>query len=210
MLLDLGIHCLGPMEHISTDLGSRENFSYTLPYASFKICCKQGYSRGGGRHCTMVWNTWKIDHKLLIKINFIYKNHGSLKICHGIWFYKMKTMQNMWYIIFFINVWWILTAIRLPFCSLSHVSRTSGQILMELVWCVLRFWCRSEWTAVEQRASWLAWMFHPQTTVWRWQGPPTAALWRTPYASCPSPKHLPWRILLQWSPLQTTKLHYYY
>lgn len=138
MLLDLGIYGLGPMEHTSTDLGSRENFSYTLPYASFKICCKQGYSRGGGRHCTMVWNTWKIDHKLLIKINFIYKNHGSLKICHGIWFYKMKTMQNMWYIIFFINVWLILTAIRLPFCSLSHVSRTSGQILMELVWCVLR------------------------------------------------------------------------
>lgn len=93
---------------------------------------------------------------------------------------------------------------------LSRVSRTSGQILMELVWCVLRSWCRREWTAVEQRASWLAWMFHPQTTVWRWQGPPNAALWRTPYASCPSPKHLPWRILLQWSPLQTTKLHYYY
>lgn len=165
---------------------------------------------GDGRHCTMVWNTWKIDHKLLLKINFIYKKHRSLKICHGIWFYKIKTMQNMWYIIFFINVWLILTAIRLPFCSLSHVSRTSGQILMELVWCVLRSWCRREWTAVEQRASWLAWMFHPQTTVWRWQGPPTAALWRTPYASCPSPKHLPWRILLQWSPLQTTKLHSYY
>lgn len=57
MLLDLGIHCLGPMEHTSMDLGSRENFSNTLPYASFKICCKQGYSRGDGRHFTMVWNT---------------------------------------------------------------------------------------------------------------------------------------------------------
>lgn len=36
------------------------------------------------------------------------------------------------------------------------------------------------------------------------------SVWQTPYASCPSPKHLPWRILLQWSSLQTTKLHYYY
>lgn len=119
-------------------------------------------------------------------------------------------MQNMWYVIIFINVWLILTAIRLPFCSPSHVSRTSGQILRELVWCGLRSWCKHEWTAVEQMASWRVLMSHSQTTVWRWQGPPTAALWRTPYAFCPSPKHLPWRILLQWSPLQTTKLHYYY
>lgn len=119
-------------------------------------------------------------------------------------------MQNMWYIILFINVWLILTAIRLPFCSPSHVSRTSGQILWELVWCGLRSWCKHEWTAVEQMDSWRVWMSHSQTTVWRWQGPPTAALWRTPYAFCPSPKHLPSRILLQWSPLQTTKLHYYY
>lgn len=124
MLLDLGIHCLGPMEHTSMDLGSRENFSNTLPYASFKICCKQGYSRGDGRHFTMVWNT----------------------------------------------------AIRWPFCSPSHVSRTSGQILRELVWCGLRFWCKHEWTSVEQMASWRVWRSHLQTTVWRWQGPPTAAL----------------------------------
>lgn len=124
MLLDLGIHCLGPMEHTSMDLGSRENFSNTLPYASFKICCKQGYSRGDGRHFTMVLNT----------------------------------------------------AIRWPFCSPSHVSRTSGQILRELVWCGLRFWCKHEWTSVEQMASWRVWRSHLQTTVWRWQGPPTAAL----------------------------------
>lgn len=112
------------MEHTSMDLGSRENFSNTLPYASFKICCKQGYSRGDGRHFTMVWNT----------------------------------------------------AIRWPFCSPSHVSRTSGQILRELVWCGLRFWCKHEWTSVEQMASWRVWRSHLQTTVWRWQGPPTAAL----------------------------------
>lgn len=67
-------------------------------------------------------------------------------------------MQNMWYVIIFINVWLILTAIILPFCSLSHVSRTSGQILRELVWCGLRSWCKHEWTAVEQMASWRVWM----------------------------------------------------
>lgn len=85
-------------------------------------------------------------------------------------------MQHMWIIIFFINIWLILTAIRWPFCSPSHVSRTSGQILRELVWCGLRFWCKHEWTSVEQMASWRVWRSHLQTTVWRWQGPPTAAL----------------------------------
>lgn len=75
---------------------------------------------------------------------------------------------------------------RLPFCSPFHVFLTSGQMLRELAWCGFRSWCKHEWTAVVQMASLRVWMLNPQTTVWRWQGLPTAPLWGTPYTFHPN------------------------
>lgn len=50
ILLDLGIHCFGPMEGTNTEIGSRETFSNPLPDALFITCYKQGFSPrvGGG------------------------------------------------------------------------------------------------------------------------------------------------------------------
>lgn len=80
----------------------------------------------------------------------------------------------------------MLIAMRLPFCSPFHVFLTSGHMLRELAWCGFRSWCKHEWTAVVEMASLRVWMPHPQTTVWRWQGLPTAPLWGTPYTFHPN------------------------
>lgn len=48
ILLDLGIHCFGPMEGTNTEFGSRETFSNPLPDALFITCYKQGFSPGWG------------------------------------------------------------------------------------------------------------------------------------------------------------------
>lgn len=48
ILLDLGIHCFGPMEGTNTEFGSRETFSNPLPDALFITCYKQDFNHGGG------------------------------------------------------------------------------------------------------------------------------------------------------------------